>query len=258
MAIDWGLGLNMPNPGNAFLQGLEQGRQRRIETETGNAFSSLMTNPGDTQALGVLARYRPKEAMHFQQQNAATAQAARESDIRVRAAAGDPDAVAELPGVDWNAWSKLDEGTRKQAKEAVEFIGQAALAIDRLPNEDERRRAWAEYVQIAGQRGIDVPPEYQQYSPAILQATLAEAKEMQTALTAREPKYLSVPEGGGVVNVRDPNAVQQWNSGVQAGGGVTEGATATNPQTGERIIFRNGQWVPATGGASGNAGGNFR
>jgi hypothetical protein len=140
----------------------------------------------------------------------------------------------------------------------VEFIGQAALAIDRLPNEDERRQAWAEYVQIAGQRGIDVPPEYQQYSPAILQATLAEAQEMQTALTAREPKYLSVPEGGGVVNVRDPNAVQQWNSGVQAGGGVTEGATATNPQTGERIIFRDGQWVPATGGASGNAGGNFR
>jgi len=29
-----------------------------------------------------------------------------------------------------------------------------------------------------------------------------------------------------------------------------EGATATNPQTGEKVVLRNGQWVPATGGAS--------
>lgn len=29
-----------------------------------------------------------------------------------------------------------------------------------------------------------------------------------------------------------------------AAGGIREGATATNPQTGERIIYRNGQWQP--------------
>jgi hypothetical protein len=29
-----------------------------------------------------------------------------------------------------------------------------------------------------------------------------------------------------------------------AGGGISEGATATNPATGQRIIFRNGQWQP--------------
>lgn len=28
-------------------------------------------------------------------------------------------------------------------------------------------------------------------------------------------------------------------------GGIAEGATATNPQTGAKIMFRNGQWVPA-------------
>ena len=27
-------------------------------------------------------------------------------------------------------------------------------------------------------------------------------------------------------------------------GGIREGATATNPQTGERVIYRNGQWQP--------------
>lgn len=30
----------------------------------------------------------------------------------------------------------------------------------------------------------------------------------------------------------------------RTGGGVREGATATNPQTGEKLIFTNGQWVP--------------
>jgi hypothetical protein len=30
----------------------------------------------------------------------------------------------------------------------------------------------------------------------------------------------------------------------QQGGGIRDGATATNPQTGQRIQFRNGQWVP--------------
>ncbi len=34
------------------------------------------------------------------------------------------------------------------------------------------------------------------------------------------------------------------DAGGDAGGGIREGATATNPQTGERIIYRNGQWQP--------------
>jgi hypothetical protein len=33
-------------------------------------------------------------------------------------------------------------------------------------------------------------------------------------------------------------------AGGGAGGGIREGATATNPQTGERIIYRNGKWQP--------------
>lgn len=45
-------------------------------------------------------------------------------------------------------------------------------------------------------------------------------------------------------------------AGASAQGGIQDGATATNPQTGERIIFRNGQWQPM-GGTAGNGGGNF-
>ena len=34
------------------------------------------------------------------------------------------------------------------------------------------------------------------------------------------------------------------DEGEAAANNVGEGATATNPQTGERLIYRNGQWQP--------------
>lgn len=37
---------------------------------------------------------------------------------------------------------------------------------------------------------------------------------------------------------------------------IQEGATATNPKTGQKLQFKNGQWVPV-GGGSGNATGGF-
>jgi hypothetical protein len=58
-------------------------------------------------------------------------------------------------------------------------------------------------------------------------------------------------QDGQVVTVPNPFA------GAQAGGGVEEGQTATNPQTGEKLMFRGGQWVPA-GGGTGNGVGGFR
>lgn len=39
--------------------------------------------------------------------------------------------------------------------------------------------------------------------------------------------------------------IEQWASGETAGkpvGGIQEGATATNPQTGQKLTFRNGKW----------------
>jgi hypothetical protein len=62
-----------------------------------------------------------------------------------------------------------------------------------------------------------------------------------------------------------PFTDEQGNSGLmsvrsgmppQQGGGIQEGATATNPQTNEKIIFRNGRWQPV-GGSVGNGTGGF-
>lgn len=39
--------------------------------------------------------------------------------------------------------------------------------------------------------------------------------------------------------------------------GYQEGATATNPSTGQKLVFRSGQWQPLSGGVSGNTGDTF-
>lgn len=68
------------------------------------------------------------------------------------------------------------------------------------------------------------------------------------------PKYYM--QGDQAIQI--PN---QYASGGSQGGGMAsgaqEGATATNPQTGEKLMFRGGQWVPA-GGGTGNGAGGFR
>lgn len=61
--------------------------------------------------------------------------------------------------------------------------------------------------------------------------------------------YLDIVHGPGNWSIGADGQVQVGGAGAApaaapAAGGVQEGATATNPTTGERIIYRGGQWVP--------------
>lgn len=205
MAINWGIGLGGPNIGEAFLQGWENGG-------TQNALRRLATNPGDEGAVNALAQFNPQAAMQVRAQQQQSQAAERERQIRMQAAQGDPNARVELAGLDWDAWSKLDERIRKQAEQAVDFIGQAALDIDALP-EEQRAARWSEYVRQAEARGMDIPTEYEVYSPAVLSAALAESKQIKEALAGRQPKYMVIPEGGTLVNTRDPEALASVQNG---------------------------------------------
>ena len=221
MAVNWGLGLNYPDAGQAFTEGLRSGA-------SSSALNALLADPNNPAIAQKLAPFNPELALKIQgqQQNALASQ--YERDVRVRAAQGDPNARTELAGIDWDAWSKLDEGTRKQAVQAIDFIGQAALDIDRLP-EQQRASRWAEYVRQAEARGMDIPAEYEVYSPGVLSAALAESKQIKEALAAREPKYQVIPEGGMLVNTRDPAALAQVGAGgapQPAQGGVSEDQAA--------------------------------
>lgn len=46
------------------------------------------------------------------------------------------------------------------------------------------------------------------------------------------------------LRAEDPGEGKMLEEGEEAQGGVQEGQTATNPETGERVIYKNGQWVP--------------
>lgn len=86
-------------------------------------------------------------------------------------------------------------------------------------------------------------------NPGMTDAQLAEVA--QYAIAA--PRMYGSPETG---FTPDPNYPFARSGAQPEGGDLQDGATATNPQTGEKIQYRNGAWIPM-GGASGNAGGGF-
>lgn len=227
MAVNWGLGFNMPDAGQAFSKGWEQGQQRRAEMETDNALRALVANPNDPNVVNALARHDPRAAMQIQGQQQKRQAEAQRQQILQRAYQGDKQAMSEAFGFDPDLVMKLDDNTKGQIKQSIDFISNAAQQIDRLP-EEQRGQAWAQYVQTAESRGMDIPPEYEQYSPQVLQSAVAEAGAMSKLLEARDPRYQVIPEGGTLVNTRDPAALAQIAGGGQPA--PTQGTPPANPQ----------------------------
>ena len=81
---------------------------------------------------------------------------------------------------------------------------------------------------------------------ALLQATVGNLEQSQTAdqlkdnLRRLKNVQLDIIHGPGNGPAREVLSFKN----KPADGGVTEGATATNPQTGQKIMFKSGQWVP--------------
>jgi hypothetical protein len=70
MAVNWALGLQQENAGQAFNNAFVQGQKDNEAKAAKNALSTLVQNPNDTAALGNLARLDPKTAMDFRTQQA--------------------------------------------------------------------------------------------------------------------------------------------------------------------------------------------
>ena len=233
--INWGL-LGQPvDVGGAFQQGLAQGQQVRRERETDNALRALIANPDDPNAVNALARYDPRAAMGIQQQQQQRAAAAHERDVRMRAAQGDPQARAELAAVNWDDYRGLAKDELESAKAGWKVIGQAALMAD-TPEEWDR---------LAGQLA-QTDPSFQQYVGRfdLRQAVLAQAEQAKAEMERLEPKYQVVPEGGMLVNTKDPAALGQVGGGQ---GGPQPGAI----EDGYRFKGGNpadpNNWEPADG-----------
>ncbi len=90
-----------------------------------------------------------------------------------------------------------------QFKEQAEKAGLVAQLLGGVRDEQSYQRAR----QVAAQNGLDVSSIPPQYDVNWVQTTRTQAMTLMQQLEAEAPKYQVIPEGGTLVNTRDPRAL---------------------------------------------------
>lgn len=239
--VNWGLGAPV-DVGGMVQAGFERGNQIREQREQKNALATYAQNP-TPQTLNALAPYDPKFVIGERERLNQMEQARQQRELTGRAAMGDADAMGQLAGIDIDTWAKLDGRVRDRVKQATGFMGQAVLQVSRLP-EEQRAQAWTNYVQQAEASGMDIPTQYERYSPEALNAAAAEAGTMEKLIKQFEPDWRFSPNGG-LVNFSDPNSIKGYGDWMASGG---PGATAPPATLAPDFFDNGGPTQPASGG----------
>lgn len=192
--VDWSL-LGPPvNYGERFLQGVEAGRQMVQQRRQQNALSRWAQSPDDPTAVRELMAIDPKVGYPIYKDLRERERETQTRTLTAQAVGGDEAALAQLAGIDLDAWSKLDTRTKALAKERNDYIGQAALAVSQLP-EEQRAAAWDDYVRQGVEMGFDDLAPYQgQYSPESLNAALARSGMVKQFLDTQRIQWHQVGE----------------------------------------------------------------
>lgn len=165
-------------------------------------------------AFANLLKINPKLAYEaqgkLQTQETARAKLAKEqqaNDLRVKASQGDPAALQQLVGIDFDSWKTLKDDQKSQIKDQTEYTGQAALRISQLPPQ-EQAAAWDQAIDQGVQNGYTGLADYRgKFSPQALKGAIDNAGLVEKFISLAEPKYMAIPEGGTLVNTRSPQAV---------------------------------------------------
>ncbi len=220
--INWGLAAPV-DVGGALTNGFQRGQAMRQEYDTKAALAAYGTNPSE-QTAGALLRVDPRLGMQALTQERGKAQQLRQQQITSQAVTGDPAAKAQLAGLNPELWMKLDDRTKEQVKKSTEFMGNAAYDVSRAPPE-QRAQMWHSYVQRAEASGMDIPTQYETYSPEALNAVVAEVGKMENFIKFNEPEYKVIPQGGyaqgfqyGVPIPGGPSTTQPPQPGAPSGG----------------------------------------
>ena len=245
--INWGAA-NNGGFQNALAMGMQMGaqaRQAREKREERNALAAYAKDPSEQNFAG-LADVRPDLAIQQRGQMQAQQQEARLNELTQRALSGDPGALDELASVNFDRWQKLDERQKAAAAEETKMFGQVALSLSQIPY-DQRRDQILALAQRMPQysdkiQEIAFLPQAEQDN--ILRVAITEAGLVERLIQYNRSDYQPLGPDQVFVDVNNPAAVSQFATGGQQSGGFTEGQTATNPQTGQRIVFRNGSWRP--------------
>lgn len=209
--IDWRMLTQYADPGQAVQQGFSQGYQLGQEIRGQNALKAYFADPENPNALAALGQASPALAFKAQEYALQRRKYDRElqaQTLQQKAAAGDQAALAQLAGVDLDAWGKLNNAEKAKIKETQDYIGQAALRVSQLP-EAERSKAWDQYTS-----GHPELTQYVgQYSPQALDQALARAGLVDKFLQSQKIEYHQQGERpsfatyGGTGQLVDPASV---------------------------------------------------
>jgi hypothetical protein len=203
---NWGI-LQPVDVGGAFNQGMQMGVQFRREKAMDDAYRGLAQDPNNPNVVNALLRDAPDMAYKISQQQQQAQQQARQAEVRMGAVRGDAQALEQLAGIDLNEYRQLRDDQKQAAKQGLETIGQLALMAD-TPEE------WDEIVGKLAQ----ADPSFAKYQGRfdMRESVIAQTGQAVELLKQQEPRYQVVPEGGMLVNTKDPAALQQAAQQAQA------------------------------------------
>jgi hypothetical protein len=197
------------------------------------------------------------DAFHARRkEQAQEAQQSRLAQLLPQAVRGDRNATDQIAGIDPNMFLKLSAEQKAAAKERTNDLVSAVRWAD-TPEK------WEQVIDHYGKEGVDLTKYRGQFG--MRDRAMLELGKIGEYLSGQpKPEYRTIEAGGSLIDVSNgnPRVVIAPNDGSQQmgqpaqGGDIQEGATATNPQTGEKIQYRNGQWVPA-GGQTASPSGPF-
>lgn len=185
MDINWGL-LNDNSFQNALAMGHRMGQglaQARQEGQLRNALIDY--DPSNPESWKGVAKANPKLGFELREQ-----QMKHQQDRE-----------------------KLE---REKALEAGKYVADQAFYISSLPPE-QQAMAWDSAIEQGVGLGFQNLAQYRgQYTPERLRGLVAQAGQMRELLEQQQPKYMAIPEGGTLVDTRNPGAVQQFGGQAQA------------------------------------------
>ncbi len=231
MGINWGIA-QQPNAFDRnFQRGFQLGeyqRQRREETERQNALASYAMKPNEA-GFNALAMAAPEYAMQVSQQRQQAAREQMLGDLRARAANGDRAAAAELVRYEPNEANSIASNRRAYEGQMVTAAASLAQQVLAAPPE-QRAGIYQSQIPILAQRFPELAGH--EYSDELMYSTINEAGQWQEYNRSQQPDYMAIPEGGTLVNTRNPQAVQAFQ------GGGPQAQPAPAPQTQIRVTPR--------------------